>query len=96
MPVRCRCSRKACQARKTLAKHPDEYLRKPPPCPMCGGRKWRVDRWRHRHELGRYCWCNGAHYPHRPGSSVCLKHRYYGVPLEKRPQRIGGKGPCPF
>jgi hypothetical protein len=94
MRFRCRCSRKACQARKTLAKHPDDYAAgRTPRCPMCGNRKWRVDGWRHKHELHRYCWCNGAHYPHRYGSSVCLAHPHYGVPAEKRPR---GVTECPF
>jgi len=31
---RCRCRRKACEARQTLAMHPDDYLR-PPRCKSC-------------------------------------------------------------
>lgn len=73
----CRCSRKKCQARVTLSKHPEDYVR-PPKCKMCGGRKFRVDRWRGKNERGVACRCQGTHYPHRHKSIVCLDHPWYG------------------
>ena len=38
MKYRCRCRRRACQARRNLSKHPDDYIR-PPKChiPGCNG-----------------------------------------------------------
>lgn len=79
----CRCSRRKCQARRTLPKHPDDYKR-PPKCHFCGGRKWRIDKWRKRNEHGVACHCQGAHYPHRPGSIVCFDHpEYHLYPHER-------------
>lgn len=65
----CRCSR--CEARVTLAKHPDEYVR-PRKCWSCGSKKWRVDRFRKSTEHKRYaCGCHGYGFIHRRGSKWC-------------------------
>lgn len=41
----CRCNRRACQARRTLAKHPSEY-RRWPVCAVCGKGRLYVDEYR--------------------------------------------------
>lgn len=68
--IRVRCSRAACQARRTLRQDPDLYL-SPPPCRYCGNRKYRVDVYRHKVELKRRCFCDAYWFPHRPGSGDC-------------------------
>lgn len=77
--VRC-CK---CGARRTLPRHPDEYLRQPPRCRGggCRSRKYRVDRYRQTRERGpaspRPCRCgeyigrDGCNMPHRLGSGWC-------------------------
>lgn len=66
---RYRCSRKACQQRRTLRHAPDWYIRMPR-CRACGSRlRW--DRYRDRVELDRQlCRCDRAPYPHRRGSAA--------------------------
>lgn len=64
----CRC--RACGARRTLAKHPLEYVREPR-CP-CGG-AYRVDQYRRKFEHKRAgCTCSGFPWDngrHRKGSA---------------------------
>lgn len=71
----CRCRK--CEARRTLAKHPDEYIR-PPRC-ACGG-TYRVDKFRKTVEHKRTaCYCSAFWWsgPHRRGSSpYCPDKRY--------------------
>jgi len=69
MRYRVRCSRKACQARRTLPRHPDSYIR-PPRC-HCGSTSWRIDRYRMTQEFPELCQCDGYWFPHRPGSGMC-------------------------
>ncbi len=69
MRWRVRCSRRVCQARRTLRKHPDEYKR-PPKC-GCGSTKWRVDTYRMTREYPEVCGCDGYRFMHRPGSGDC-------------------------
>ena len=70
MIVRVRCSRKCCQKRRTLEKHPEEYFKfsrklgafvnKAPECEGCGNNNYRVDNWRHLNEIGvASCSCSG-------------------------------------
>jgi hypothetical protein len=60
--VRCRCSRKSCAARRTLAKHPSRYVR-PPRC-FCGA-LLRPDYYRQLTETRKHkCECGHVHYPH--------------------------------
>lgn len=68
-----RCSR--CEARRTLPRHPDEYVRLPP-CRACGkAAGYRVDRWRMAHEVGqgapKPCQCGAYSFPHRKGHGWC-------------------------
>lgn len=74
-----RCSH--CEARRTLARKLDDYIRTPP-CRSCGSKKYRVDRWRHKHERGKNApickdWrcCYG--FIHRKGSRLCIHHPNY-------------------
>ena len=72
--VRCR----KCGGRRTLPKHPDSYLRKPPRCrtPGCKSHEYRVDRYRETKEIGvRGCRCNGYHFPHHKGRGACLHNQ---------------------
>lgn len=66
----CRCSH--CGSRRTLARHPDTYVRVPP-CRSCGRKRWRVDRYRDRVELARKpCDCGyGYAFPHAKGRGWC-------------------------
>lgn len=65
-----------CGQRKTLAKHPDDYIRLPK-CPACGAQNWMIDKWRLKHEVrgnGDVCRCGGYHFQHRKGSKYCYEH----------------------
>lgn len=74
-PARCR----HCDHRRSLKRRPEDYLRAPA-CPHCGGRSWRLDKYRmkeKRERIGVFntCHCDGLPYPHRAGSDVwCRKH----------------------
>ena len=82
MGVQCRCfnriNGKVCFTRKSLAKHPRQYVevRNQPKCPSCGGRQWHVDKYRIKVELtyARSCDCGGYHFIHRKGSKYCYHH----------------------
>lgn len=78
----CRCT--ACGARRTLRKHPDDYIRRPPRCRYgcrirdAQGRTLRfaplrIDWWRIAKEWGaRPCyWCGGYSFPHARGRGYC-------------------------
>lgn len=69
-----RCSGRACQRRRVLAKHPDDYKR-PPACPACGGRRYTVDPWMMRRNTRLTgCLCAGYNFGgayHRRGSLKC-------------------------
>lgn len=70
MRVNCRCS--SCGARKSLERKPDRYIR-PPKCPVCGKRRWRVDKYRMLVEKRvAPCRCGGYWFLHRKGSKWCL------------------------
>lgn len=65
----CRCRR--CDVRKTLPRHPDNYIRVPK-C-FCGSDEWRVDYYRIHTEWGvKGCDCQGYEFPHRRGGGWCL------------------------
>ena len=68
-----RCCR--CRARRTLNRHPDEYVRLPQcRAPGCRSRRYTVDAYRTRVERGgkvRPCKCYGYSFPHRRGSGYC-------------------------
>lgn len=67
----CRCRNSACQARRTLSKHPDEFVR-PPRCKSCGSQQWRWDKHRDKVEKNkRPCGCSGYWFAHRKGSKWC-------------------------
>jgi hypothetical protein len=67
LPIRARyrgrCSRWTCQARRTLPKHPSQYVREP----KCGcGAPYRVDWYRTLKETRVLkCDCGYFHFPHR-------------------------------
>lgn len=71
--VRCR----KCRGRRTLSRHPDEYLRKPPRCrtPGCKSHDYTVDTYRTRRERGpkapRPCRCYNYSFPHRRSGGYC-------------------------
>lgn len=70
-----RCSRNKCQTRRTLKKLPHEYVIVPK-CRGCGGRKYRVDKYRRDVERQRKaCTCPFYHYPHRLASGFCIHNR---------------------
>lgn len=68
----CRCRK--CQARKTLNRHPDNYIIIPR-C-FCGARDWRVDHYRMNKEYLKWrkekCHCPGYDFPHRKGGGWCF------------------------
>jgi hypothetical protein len=76
MKYNVRCSRKNCQARKVLSKHPDEY-KITPVCDNCGGRQFRIDRHRMtENHKAKGCTCAGYQWSafggiHRKGSKFC-------------------------
>lgn len=79
-PVRCTL----CDQRRTLSKHPDEYVRPPrcrSNCRICDetGRHLRfaplrIDWWRMAKEWGaKPCyWCGGYSFPHARGRGFCI------------------------
>lgn len=75
MRFRYRCSRHSCQARVTLPRLVEQYVR-PHKCHACGGTSFRLDKYRHRVELhkSRTCECDGYHFPHRMGCQPWCKH----------------------
>lgn len=69
MLYRHRCGK--CRARQSLKRKANEYL--PEKQCACGG-KLNIDRYRHKHEVGRNanpCRCDGYWFPHRRGSLWC-------------------------
>ena len=75
----CRC--RGCKGRKTLTKHPDQYIR-PPVC-SCGRSDWAVDHYRMRvgPKENKLCHCGHVTslagrpiHPHRWGCKGCF-HR---------------------
>jgi len=74
--IPCRCSDRYCRARKTLAKHPDEYShaqRRFKLCPVCP-RELSPDKFRMSVESKKQtCWCDHYPFPHRAGSLFCTE-----------------------
>lgn len=67
---RLRCS--SCDHRRTSHTDPVGYIR-PPACELCGSKRWRVDWYRTTRKESRrrgVCYCNGRHFPHRPGTEI--------------------------
>ena len=87
-----RCNR--CRTRNSFVKKLEHYLR-PRRCRCCGHDRFYVDRERMRRRYEHPCKCDGCHYPHRPGSSVCFDNPYYGI---DRFEAEGGRvdQECPF
>lgn len=79
-PCRCynRIKGKVCFTRKSLRMRPEQYADawRQPKCPSCGARKWHVDKYRVRKEMGwkPMCNCGGYHFYHRKGSKFCYHH----------------------
>ena len=82
--VPCRCSR--CNKRRTLAKHPDLYLREPK-CRACGFRLYICkDRLPSRHGWKHKCNYGGWWFPHRKGSGFCWENpRAEQLRMERHP-----------
>jgi hypothetical protein len=86
--VRCnhRAHGRACDARRTLAKPLERYVR-PPRCKVCGRRKYRVDLSRTL-ERGRFrkrpCRCCEYPFPHRLGSGLCLHNPTKPTPEQRQ------------
>lgn len=74
-----RCA-KPCRTRKVLNRELWEYIR-PPKCSVCGRMEWQLDMHRtndQKNKTGSYvvCCCDGAWYPHRPGSiELCCEYK---------------------
>lgn len=68
-----RCSN--CAARRSLARKIKDYVIIPA-CRTCGVRRYYLDKWRIRHEMGirPTCDCGGYHFRHRKGSGYCYFH----------------------
>lgn len=68
----CRCNRKACQHRQSLAMRPEWYVR-PRKCRRCKTGLMRLDPYRLRREHQRTnCDCEGYAFRHRRGSKWCV------------------------
>jgi len=71
MIYQSRCQK--CRGRRTLAKHPNDYLRAPK-CKSCGGMMI-ADAYRIRVEMPMksilLCDCDAYHFPHQVGSGEC-------------------------
>lgn len=75
----CRCNRRSCQARRTLPKHPREYVRWPV-CKVCGEGRLYVDEYRKRKgpkDNVRVCRSDCRPYPHRVSDRHCKHYRQY-------------------
>ncbi len=70
MKVNVRCSKRNCQKRRILPKHPEEYFKfdrklgefvnRSPACENCGNNTYRVDDWMNRRNTTVVkCMCNG-------------------------------------
>lgn len=76
-----RC-KKPCRTRKVLSKELWLY-ENPPSCTVCGKTDWRLDISRsdeQKNKTGAYalCYCDGAHYHHKPGSvKLCVQNNEY-------------------
>lgn len=88
-----RCSR--CEARRTLARHPDEYIRVPR-CRSCGHNRYRVDRYRAKVERNRNLTCcpgrgacYGYSFPHRRGSGYCCHNPNLTEEMMQRREEMG-------
>lgn len=83
IPVRCfnRIGGTVCFTRRSLSRPPSQYSaeRYIPRCPSCGARKWMIDKYRVRRELGprNTCYCGGYHFIHRKGSKYCEHNPNY-------------------
>lgn len=70
MSYPCRCRRKACERRQTIAMHPTEYLRTKR-CKFCRKGELRVDRFRVKRENKNPCRCSWYSFPHARGRGYC-------------------------
>lgn len=78
MSLPCRCTK--CGARKSIRACRIKELKKisewHPKCQKCGNKKWRIDKWRIKNELGinPSCDCGAYHFRHRKGGGYCYYH----------------------
>lgn len=87
MAVPCRCNRKICQHRRSLAMKPDHYARGAPRCHRCGKGRYRTDPYRCRVERKiKPCICHGYGFPHTPAHGWCI-HNTKGPPEGTQAQR---------
>ena len=78
-----RCSK--CRTRNTF-RHALEWYIRPKRCRCCGHKAFYVDKERVRRKP---CYCEGYHYPHRPGTTFCVVNPQYQVNV--RTMRYGEK-----
>lgn len=97
-----RCSR--CQARRTLARNPDQYARLPN-CQRCGHNRYYLDHYRRNVERNKKAvpvcnpgrgGCSAYHFPHRKGSGFCIHNdKLTDEKLRAREESIDMVA-CPF
>ncbi len=80
MSYPCRCNKRSCQARKSLRKKPDDYVRRPKcPIPGCGGLMY-FDNHRFTNSVrdrGEECGLDCLPYRHMVSNKKCRKNEDY-------------------
>lgn len=71
----CRCSNRKCRARRTLRKHPDDYVQRARvKCYHCEDGELKLDTYRQKTEHKKTrCVCDAFHYPHRYSKETCFR-----------------------
>lgn len=73
----CRC--KKCKRRKTLKRHPDNYVIVPK-C-SCGNNTWNIDNYRikveYKNSRINKCYCFVYKFPHRKSSGYCVHGKLF-------------------
>jgi len=97
----CRCSRRNCRARRTLAKHPDAY-KYAPKCDVAGcdgsmrpdkfRTKGRLDKNIQEKDSGKRCTCNGYPWAHRVSNKNCEKYEDFVIDSVLAGRRQGDVG----
>lgn len=96
-----RCSRERCKQRRTLKRHPHQYIIVPR-CKGCGGTAYRIDTYRRDVERQvKPCTCSQYHFPHRRGAGLCIHNPNVTEEYERERGRLPEEIPriaaeCPF
>ena len=79
MRYKCRCNKRACEARRTFAKHPDEYKHGRPKChiPGCEGIMYALKNQTASERGGWTCPLQCLPYPHSVRDKRCEQHEDY-------------------